>query len=66
MSEMDSLDDVVELAIEAPEADAVEQHQLARSSGEDRWPEHVPLDANPADVAEQERAVDTGDDEEYR
>ncbi|GAA4597239.1 hypothetical protein GCM10023194_71490 [Planotetraspora phitsanulokensis] len=67
MSEMDSLDDVAdELSIEAPEADAVEQHQLAQSSGEDRWPEHVPFDADPADVAEQERAVDVGDDEEYR
>jgi hypothetical protein len=67
MSEMDSPDEAVgEISIEAPEADAVEQHQLLKVREDDRWPERVPFDADPADVAEQERAVDLEDDDEYR
>jgi hypothetical protein len=66
MSDTDPLDDVDELSIETPEADAVEQHQPVRGSQDDRWPERVPFDADPADVTEQERSVDLGDDEEYR
>ncbi|GII57002.1 hypothetical protein Pth03_53910 [Planotetraspora thailandica] len=66
MSEIDPLDGVDELSIETPEADAVEQHRPLRGSQEDPWPEHVPFDADPADVTEQGRSVDLGDDEEYR
>ncbi|MEV7808244.1 hypothetical protein AB0O28_35380 [Microbispora sp. NPDC088329] len=66
MAEMDPLDEVVgEISIEAPEADAVEQHQLVNVPDDRRWPEHVPFDADPADVTEQERTVDL-DDEDYR
>ncbi|WP_210158891.1 hypothetical protein [Microbispora oryzae] len=66
MSEMDPLDDVAgEISIEAPEADAVEQHQQVEVPEDNHWPEHVPLEADPADVAEQERTVG-GDDEDYR
>ncbi|GAB3907423.1 hypothetical protein [Microbispora bryophytorum] len=66
MPEMDPLDDVVEeISIEAPEADAVEQHQLLQVTDDRRWPERVPFEADPADVAEQERTVDL-DDDDYR
>lgn len=66
MSEMDPLDEMVEeISIEAPEADAVEQHQLVTVPEDRRWPEHVPFDADPADVAEQERTVEL-DDDDYR
>ncbi|MGI5154678.1 hypothetical protein [Microbispora sp. CA-102843] len=66
MPEMDPLDEVVEeISIEAPEADAVEQHQLLNVPDDRRWPERVPFDADPADVAEQERTVDL-DDDDYR
>jgi hypothetical protein len=66
MSEMDPLDDVVEeISIEAPEADAVEQQQLVKVPEDNRWPQRVPFEADPADVADQERTIDL-DDDDYR
>jgi hypothetical protein len=70
MSEMDSLDDLddvaAEISIEAPEADAVEQHQQLSSARENHWPEHIPFEADPADAADQERTVSVEEDDEYR
>lgn len=67
MSEMDSLDEAVEeISIEAPEADAVEQHQQLKSAQEKRWPERIPFEADPADAADQERTVSTEEDDDYR
>ncbi len=76
MSEMDirpdELDDVVEPAdspdaaefdIEAPEADAVEQHRSVRTGEERR--ERIPFDVDPADAAEQDRVVEL-DEDDYR
>jgi hypothetical protein len=52
--------------VEAPEADAAEQHTDAVPDGpRDRLPEELPSDADPADVSEQEREVGFGEDE-YR
>ncbi|MFC0865747.1 hypothetical protein ACFHYQ_25955 [Sphaerimonospora cavernae] len=67
MSEMDPLEEIVEeISTEAPEADAVEQYQFVKVSEDPRWPHRVPFEADPADVAEQERTVDLGEDEDYR
>ncbi|ADG89690.1 hypothetical protein TBS_30350 [Thermobispora bispora] len=66
MTEKDALDEVEELSIEAPEADAVEQHRPVTVPEQDRrLPTRIPFDADPADVADQEREVDL-DDEDYR
>ncbi|MFF3665292.1 hypothetical protein [Microtetraspora malaysiensis] len=66
MSEMDSLGETAEeLSIETPEADAVEQHQRVRPSDQNRWPDQVPMEADPADATEQERVVED-DEEDYR
>ncbi|WP_067178824.1 hypothetical protein [Microtetraspora niveoalba] len=66
MSEMDSLGETAEdLSIEAPEADAVEQHQRMQPSDETRWPDQVPIEADPADTTDQERVVEH-DEEDYR
>lgn len=61
--------------MEAPVDDALEQHQSAGSGsdedpdrgGQERseWPQQVPLDADEADRAEQERAVEL-DEDDYR
>ncbi|MBB5157875.1 hypothetical protein [Saccharopolyspora phatthalungensis] len=50
---------------ETPEGDAAEQARLAEDVLDDEEPEpvEVPLDADPADLAEQHRAVPV--DEEY-
>jgi hypothetical protein len=51
----------------APEADVVEQHQ--HSSGRDDrdpLPSEVPVEADPADVDEQRRAVGDDDSDDYR
>jgi hypothetical protein len=65
MSEMDSVDEAVEeISIEAPEADAVEQHQQLNSAQENRWPERIPFEADPADAADQERTVNLEDEDE--
>ncbi|MFF4774045.1 hypothetical protein [Microtetraspora fusca] len=66
MSEMDSLGETAEeLSIETPEADAVEQHQRMKPSDRTRWPDQVPMEADPADATEQERVVEH-DEEDYR
>ena len=61
--------------MEAPVDDALEQHQSAGGgSGEDaerdedegaEWPRQVPLDADEADAADQERTVEL-DEDDYR
>jgi hypothetical protein len=55
--------------IEAPDADAAEQHQVAiPEPSDDNEPapeEEPPLEADAADAAEQARVV-TSDDDEYR
>jgi hypothetical protein len=55
--------------VEEPVDDVVEQHQEAVPEPEEErgpdLPEEVPLEADPADAAEQAREVET-DDEDYR
>lgn len=60
-----------EESLEAPEADAVEQETDAVPTSEDSDEaleelEDVPLEANPADAAEQAREVGPDDTEDYR
>ena len=50
---------------EAPEADALEQRTPVVAAEDDAVPAEPGLEADPADVAEQSRSVDVGDDE-YR
>lgn len=50
--------------LEAPEADAAEQRAEVVDTEEQQSPE-APIEADPADRAEQERLVELGDDE-YR
>ncbi|MEU8143670.1 hypothetical protein [Nonomuraea sp. NPDC048901] len=70
MSEMDvrgddlPFDELEELSIEAPEADAAEQHRDVRDA-EGGSPRETPLEVDPADAAEQYREVDL-DDDDYR
>ncbi|MEU4231773.1 hypothetical protein AB0F17_46395 [Nonomuraea sp. NPDC026600] len=70
MSEMDvrgddrPFDELDELPIGAPEADAAEQHLLIRGAGGGMLRE-TPLEVDPADAAEQAREVDL-DDDDYR
>jgi hypothetical protein len=54
-----------EVDIEAPEADVAEQHTEVDPRPRDNPNPDIPLDANPADVSEQEREVGY-DDEDYR
>jgi hypothetical protein len=61
--------------MEAPVDDAIEQHLSAAGSDEDAereddqgntsWPEQIPLDADEADKADQERTVEL-DEDDYR
>jgi hypothetical protein len=62
-----------DMGLEAPDADAAEQGQnvipdLADSEdlAEPGLPEELPLEANPADTAEQAREVGRDDEDEYR
>ncbi|GII93062.1 hypothetical protein [Sinosporangium siamense] len=71
MSEMDQHGDEPvlvaeeEIAAEAAEADAVEQHLTLRDDG-NQWPDHgTPLEADPADAADQARGVNL-DEDDYR
>ncbi|WP_020544998.1 hypothetical protein [Nonomuraea coxensis] len=57
-------EEVEELSIETPEADAAEQQrEMGQAAGGPR--RELPLDVNPADAAEQDREVEL-DDDEYR
>ncbi|MEU8245436.1 hypothetical protein [Nonomuraea sp. NPDC048916] len=51
------------LSVEAPEDDAAEQLREAGEGDEPRW--RLPLEADPADTADQERVVEL-DDDDYR
>ena len=62
-----------DMGLEAPDADAAEQGQDVLPDvidsddfAEPDLPEEVPLEANPADMAEQAREVGLGDEDEYR
>ncbi len=62
-----------DMGLEAPDADAAEQGQnvvpdLANSDDFDEPvpPDEPPLEANPADTAEQAREVGLDDEDEYR
>ncbi|MEU7749085.1 hypothetical protein [Nonomuraea sp. NPDC049158] len=57
-------DEMDELSIEAPEADAAEQRRDSRGAG-GGTPRETPLEVDPADAAEQDREVDL-DDDDYR
>ncbi|GAB1821370.1 hypothetical protein [Herbidospora sp. RD11066] len=53
-------------ASEAPEADVAEQNRaVAEEPEEDAWPEDLPLEADPADAADQKRTYDD-DEDDYR
>ncbi|WP_377269523.1 hypothetical protein [Peterkaempfera sp. SMS 1(5)a] len=54
-----------ELDIEAPEADAQEQHQELRQHRDDPDTGRAGYDANPADATEQRRVVEL-DEDDYR
>ncbi|NRQ39641.1 hypothetical protein HII36_48605 [Nonomuraea sp. NN258] len=58
------IEEDAELPVEAPEADAAEQHREIRDTENGRRRE-VPFDVDPADAAEQDRVVDL-DDDDYR
>jgi hypothetical protein len=54
--------------MEKPADDVFEQERAVVETDEEDAPEHpdLPLDANEADVAEQERTVSDDDDDDYR
>lgn len=54
----------VEIDIEAPEADAAEQHRIVGETV-DHLPTSIPDDVDPADAAEQSRVVEF-DEDDYR
>ena len=52
---------------DAPEADVVEQHQSPGSHDTRDLGDHdLPIEADPADVHEQRRAVDDAGEDDYR
>ena len=51
--------------LEAPEADAVEQHQPVRPEDADHSLDRVPFDVDEYDAAEQSRVVEL-DEDDYR
>jgi hypothetical protein len=56
-------------SLEAPQADAAEQDEVAAPGETDTGAEEavaVPLESDEADAAEQARAVPVGDDDDYR
>jgi hypothetical protein len=53
-------------SLEAPEADAVEQEADVASAESSRSVSGVPLEADPADAADQAREVALDEDEDYR
>ncbi|HEX2177700.1 MAG TPA: hypothetical protein VHG70_17495 [Nocardioidaceae bacterium] len=55
-----------EADIEAPEADVLEQHTATREESGRAARRETPFEANDADAAEQDRAADTDDDDDYR
>ncbi|WP_309111439.1 hypothetical protein [Saccharothrix sp.] len=55
----------VEVDLEEPDADAVEQARAAQDEQPEAPPGEIPLDADPADVVEQHRELGI-DDEDYR
>jgi hypothetical protein len=71
VSEMDIHDDVAvetedeETDLEAPEADAAEQHQPVRPGDDDQQIQPRPFDVDEYDAAEQRRVVEL-DEEDYR
>lgn len=77
MSEMDVSGDTVDeraldngkpsedIGVEAPEADAMEQHRPI-TTGAGPWPiQEIPIEADPADAADQHWQVDL-DEDDYR
>jgi len=54
-----------DIGLEAPEADAAEQHTPVRDQEDPIWPDRIPLDADEADVADQSRIVEI-DEDDYR
>jgi len=55
-------EDEIEVSLEAPEADAVEQH-IATREAQRRWPLTVPNEANEADAVDQGAEVEMDEDE---
>ncbi len=53
-------------SLEAPEADAVEQEADVAPAEQSRSVSGVPLEADPADAADQAREVALDEDEDYR
>jgi hypothetical protein len=57
----------VDLPVEAPEADVLEQYQSSAGLDAEEEPAGtVPPEADPADVDEQRRSVDDGGEDDYR
>ncbi|MDP9445298.1 MAG: hypothetical protein M3P83_13460 [Actinomycetota bacterium] len=63
--DLDDLDLAPELDLEAPEPDALEQHTGAGRTDTVTRRASVPLEADPADTAEQDQVVPE-DDDDYR
>ena len=64
---MTTPDEHIELDLEAPDADVLEHHQTPTGlddTDDDR--SDLPAEADPADVAEQRRAVGGDDYDDYR